>query len=40
VAQRFACPLVTLDQEQQRRTADLVKTYSPGKLLELLTKTP
>lgn len=33
VAQRFACPLVTLDQEQHDRVASVLKTYYPTELL-------
>ncbi len=32
-AQRFACPLVTLDQEQHKRVAAVLKTYYPIDLL-------
>ena len=32
-AQRFACPLVTLDQEQHDRVAAALKTYYPVDLL-------
>lgn len=33
VAKRFACPLVTLDQEQHDRVAGILKTYYPADLL-------
>jgi len=36
VAQRFACPLVTLDQEQHDRVASVLLTYYPGELLSAL----
>ena len=32
-AQRFACPLVTLDREQHERTARLLTTFTPEELL-------
>jgi predicted nucleic acid-binding protein len=32
-AQRFACPLLTLDREQHDRLASLMKTYTPEELL-------
>ena len=35
VAQRFACPLVTLDAEQRERVAQALKTYMPEEVLEL-----
>ena len=33
VAQRFACPLVTLDRQQHDRVAAALKTYYPAELL-------
>jgi predicted nucleic acid-binding protein len=33
VAQRFACPLVTLDKEQHDRVAGILATYYPVELL-------
>ena len=36
VAQRFACPLITLDQEQHDRVADLIQTFYPGEILASL----
>lgn len=36
VAQRFACPLVTLDREQHERVANLLKTFTPEELLRTL----
>jgi predicted nucleic acid-binding protein len=36
VAQRFACPLVTLDREQHERAANLLKTFTPEELLRTL----
>jgi predicted nucleic acid-binding protein len=33
VAQRFACPLLTLDKEQHDRAAGLLKSYYPSELL-------
>jgi predicted nucleic acid-binding protein len=35
-AQRFACPLVTLDREQHDRAAAIFETYYPQELLLLL----
>lgn len=36
VAQRFACPLVTLDREQHDRVTNVLKTYYPAELLASL----
>jgi predicted nucleic acid-binding protein len=36
VAQRFACPLVTLDREQHDRAAGLLQTFYPANLLDFL----
>jgi predicted nucleic acid-binding protein len=36
VAQRFACPLVTLDREQQARVSAVLKAYPPSELLPSL----
>lgn len=36
VAQRFACSLITLDQEQHDRVADLIHTFYPGEILASL----
>jgi predicted nucleic acid-binding protein len=36
VAQHFACPLVTLDQEQHERVAIVLRTYYPTELLPVL----
>jgi len=36
VAQRFACPLVTLDREQHDRVASVLQTYYPADLLPSL----
>jgi hypothetical protein len=33
VTQRFACPLITLDQEQHDRVANMLQTYYPAELL-------
>ena len=33
VAQRFACPLVTLDRQQHDRVAAMLKTFYPAELL-------
>lgn len=35
-AQRFACPLVTLDRQQYERSQAAVKTYYPDELLKIL----
>lgn len=35
-AQRFACPLITLDREQHDRVASVLPTYYPVELLNLL----
>jgi predicted nucleic acid-binding protein len=35
VAQRFACPIVTLDCEQHDRVADVLQTFYPKELLPL-----
>ena len=32
VAERFACPLLTLDREQHERVAGLLKTFTPVEL--------
>ena len=36
VAQRFACPLITLDREQHDRVANLLQTCFPAELQEML----
>ena len=36
VAQRFACPLITLDREQHERAASLLKTYFPAEVLSAM----
>jgi predicted nucleic acid-binding protein len=36
VAERFACPLITLDREQHDRVADVLQTYYPVELLSPL----
>lgn len=36
VAQRFACPLVTLDREQHDRASAAIKTFYPAALLPVL----
>lgn len=36
VAQRFACPLITLDREQHDRVAGALQTYYPAELLPSL----
>jgi predicted nucleic acid-binding protein len=36
VAQRFACPLITLDKEQHERAASVLATYYPSELLSTL----
>ena len=36
VAQRFACPLITLDREQHDRAASVLQTYYPSELLSSL----
>jgi predicted nucleic acid-binding protein len=36
VAERFACPLVTLDREQHDRVADMLQTYYPADLLNIV----
>ena len=36
VAQRFACPLITLNQEQHDRVANMLQTYYPTTLLSSL----
>ena len=36
VAQRFACPLVTLDREQHDRVRAVIKTFYPSELLPSL----
>jgi predicted nucleic acid-binding protein len=36
IAQRFACPLITLDREQHDRAASLLRTYYPAELLNSL----
>jgi predicted nucleic acid-binding protein len=36
VAQRFACPLITLDREQHDRVASVLRTYYPADLLQSL----
>jgi predicted nucleic acid-binding protein len=36
VAQRFACPLITLDKEQHERAASVLTTYYPSELLSTL----
>jgi predicted nucleic acid-binding protein len=36
VAQRFACPLLTLDKEQHDRAANVLETYYPRDLLSSL----
>jgi predicted nucleic acid-binding protein len=36
VAQRFACPLITLDREQHDRAAGVLQTYYPAELLSSL----
>jgi predicted nucleic acid-binding protein len=36
VAQRFACPLITLDKEQHDRITEVVKTYYPEEILSEL----
>jgi predicted nucleic acid-binding protein len=38
VAQRFACPLITLDREQFQRVASVLQTYYPATLLPYLSK--
>jgi predicted nucleic acid-binding protein len=37
VAQRFACPLVTLDREQHDRVAGALQTFYPAELLSSMT---
>jgi predicted nucleic acid-binding protein len=36
VAQRFACPLITLDREQHDRVTGVLKTYYPVDILSLI----
>jgi predicted nucleic acid-binding protein len=36
VAQRFACPLITLDKEQHDRAANILMTFYPSELLNTL----
>lgn len=36
VAQRFGCPLITLDREQHDRVASIVKTFSPAELFPVI----
>lgn len=37
VAQRFACPLITLDREQHNRVASVLQAYYPADLLGSLS---
>lgn len=36
VAQRFACPLITLDREQYARVAGVITTFYPDELIQTL----